>query len=84
MDSNPFRDRTAIRMRPGLLFESLVEVLSAVEDAEDGHYFGFDLESDTAAAPETEDAQAGTDVVSLRSSHGEGLQAFACFTMASV
>jgi hypothetical protein len=63
-------------MGPSLLFESRLEVLSAVEDAEDGHYFGCDLEGDADAPPEAEDTQAGADVVSPRASHGEGFQAF--------
>ena len=57
--------------------ERRLEVLSSIEDAENGHYIVCHFEGDAYAPSKAENAQTGTNVVSPRAPHGKGLQAFA-------
>ena len=60
-----------------LFAEKRLEVLPAVEDAENGYDFAGNFESDADAPPEAEDTQTGTDIIPPRAPHGKGLQALA-------
>ena len=62
-----------------LFLESGFDILSAVEDSEDGDYIACDFKGYADAAAKAEDTEAGADIVPLRASHGKGLQAFALF-----
>ena len=74
----------ALRLRSGqalgaqhLFAEKRLEVLPAVEDAENGYDFAGNFEGDADAPPEAEDTQTGADIIPPRSPHGKGLQALA-------
>ena len=58
-----------------LFVENRLEVLPAVEDAEDGYDFAGNFEGDADAPPEAEDTQTGTDIIPPRTPHRKGLQA---------
>ena len=53
------------------------EVLTTIEDAENGHFIACNLEGNADAAPKTEDTQAGADIVPTRTSQGKAIQTFA-------